>query len=536
MAACIQRCAAWRRYRHVLPEGAGDRHLCVRQRTDSVGAYAYLPNWPLAGRHKVQDEVREANMALPNQMEPSMNSKAVVSAIMVASLATGRLAFARLAKLALLSAALAWGSGAYAQVALNLSTGWNLLGNSSAAPIGVAATFGNAANITTVWRWNESGSKWALYAPSMTASALTTYAQSKGYDVLTSIAPKQGFWVNAASAVTLNGPLANGVTLVAGDLQPGWNLVGSADNKTPSQLHQALSSSLNAAGKAMVSAWAWDAQNRNWKFYAPSLEAQGGTALADYITNKGYLPFSTALSTADGFWLNIGAAGRAPVLLGTAGNFVILTKTGITDVPSSAITGNIGTSPISASFIGVTCPEISGTIYGVDAAYIGNGSTTCFAGNPPATNKTLVDNAVLDMGTAFNDAAERTTPDFTELYAGDISGRTLVPGLYKWGTGVLITGVGVTLAGGANDVWIFQIAQNLTVSNSAMITLSGGAQAKNIFWQVSGQTTLGTAADFKGIILCQTLISLNTGAVMTGRALSQTAVTLDANTVTKPAL
>ena len=67
-----------------------------------------------------------------------------------------------------------------------------------------------------------------------------------------------------------------------------------------------------------------------------------------------------------------------------------------------------------------------------------------------------------------------------------------------------------------------------------MITLSGGAQAKNIFWQVSGQTTLGTAVDFKGIILSQTLISLNTGAVMNGRALAQTAVTLNANAVTKP--
>ena len=141
--------------------------------------------------------------------------------------------------------------------------------------------------------------------------------------------------------------------------------------------------------------------------------------------------------------------------------------------------------------------------------------------------------AVSDMETAFTDAAGRTSPDFTELYAGDISGKTLIPGLYKWGTGVLITD-GVTLSGGANDVWIFQIAQDLTVSNGAIVTLSGGAQAKNIFWQVSGQATLGTTADFKGIILSQTLISLNTGAVMNGRALAQTAVTLDANAITEP--
>jgi hypothetical protein len=142
--------------------------------------------------------------------------------------------------------------------------------------------------------------------------------------------------------------------------------------------------------------------------------------------------------------------------------------------------------------------------------------------------------AISDMQTAYTDAAGRSLPDFTELYAGDVTGKTLVPGLYKWSSGLLISAGGVTLAGGPNDVWIFQIAQDLTVSNSAIITLSGGAQAKNIFWQVAGQATLGTAADFKGILMSQTLISLNTGAVMNGRALAQTAVTLNATTITAP--
>ena len=117
--------------------------------------------------------------------------------------------------------------------------------------------------------------------------------------------------------------------------------------------------------------------------------------------------------------------------------------------------------------------------------------------------------------------------------AGNIAGLTLVPGLYKWGTGVSLPGT-VTLTGGANDVWIFQVAQNLTVGNGAIVTLSGGALAKNVFWQVAGQATLGTTADFKGIILSKTLISFNTGAQITGRALAQTAVTLNATTVTNP--
>jgi hypothetical protein len=137
------------------------------------------------------------------------------------------------------------------------------------------------------------------------------------------------------------------------------------------------------------------------------------------------------------------------------------------------------------------------------------------------------------MQTAYTDAAGRSLPDFTELGAGNIDGMTLVPGLYKWGTAVTIPS-GVTLAGGANDVWIFQIAQGLTVGNGAIVTLSGGAQAKNIFWQVAGQTTLGTTSDVKGIVLCQTAIVLNTGAVINGRALSQTAITLIANTIAKP--
>jgi len=227
------------------------------------------------------------------------------------------------------------------------------------------------------------------------------------------------------------------------------------------------------------------------------------------------------------------ALGPAPVNLGTAGNFVILAKTGVSTTGTTAIVGDVGLSPAAATYMTGFSPVADSTnVFSTSSLVTGNLYAANYAVPTPANMTT----AVSDMETAFTDAAGRATPDFTELYAGDISGRTLVPGLYKWGTGVLITGVGVTLAGGANDVWIFQIAQNLTVSNSAMITLSGGAQAKNIFWQVSGQTTLGTAADFKGIILCQTLISLNTGAVMTGRALSQTAVTLDANTVTKPAL
>jgi hypothetical protein len=215
--------------------------------------------------------------------------------------------------------------------------------------------------------------------------------------------------------------------------------------------------------------------------------------------------------------------GPAPVNLRSSGSFVILTKSGITNVPTSAITGDIGTSPITGAAIGLECAEVTGTIYTVDAA-----GPAC-----RIQDAVKLTAAVGDMQLAYTDAAGRTLPDFTELGAGDISGMTLIPGLYKWSSSVGIT-TGVTLTGGAEDVWIFQTAADLSAESGAIVTLAGGAQAKNIFWQVTGQTTLNTSAQFKGIILCQTLIAMKTGATLNGRAMAQTAVTLEQNAVTQP--
>jgi len=148
-------------------------------------------------------------------------------------------------------------------------------------------------------------------------------------------------------------------------------------------------------------------------------------------------------------------------------------------------------------------------------------------------NPTRLTAAVLDMETAYNDAAGRSNPDVTELGRGLIGGMTLAPGLYKWSTGVTMH-TDVTLSGSSNDVWIFQIAGNLIQSNGVTIHLKGGAQAKNIFWQVAGLTMLGTTSNFEGIILCRTLIAVQTHASVNGRLFSQTAVTLEMNKITKP--
>jgi len=222
------------------------------------------------------------------------------------------------------------------------------------------------------------------------------------------------------------------------------------------------------------------------------------------------------------------AAGPAPVNLGTAGNFRILAKTGISTTGTTSVTGNIGVSPAAATSItGFGLIMDSSGTFSTSALVTGNVYAADYASPTP----TMMTTAISDMETAYTDAAGRTNPDHTELGAGDITSMTLAPGLYKWSTGVLIGAAGVTLSGGPSDVWIFQIAQDLTVANGAIVTLSGGAQVTNIFWQVAGQVTLGTTSQFKGIILCQTLIEMNTGAKLEGRALAQTAVTLDSNNV-----
>ncbi len=219
------------------------------------------------------------------------------------------------------------------------------------------------------------------------------------------------------------------------------------------------------------------------------------------------------------------AAAQAPVHLGSAGTFTILSKTGITDVYASAIVGDVGTSPITGAALLLSCGEVTGNIYTVDAA----GPLPC-----TTTDATFLTSAVGDMGFAYDDAAGRQSPDFIELGAGEIGGLTLAPGLYKWGTGLLIT-TDVTLSGGPNDVWIFQVAGTLNQGNATRVTLAGGALPKNIFWQVAGAVTIGTTAHFEGIILAKTMIAVNTGASVNGRLLAQTAVTLQMNAVTQPA-
>jgi len=226
--------------------------------------------------------------------------------------------------------------------------------------------------------------------------------------------------------------------------------------------------------------------------------------------------------------------GPGNINLGGAAIYTILSKTGISTTGLTSITGNIGVSPNAA--VGITgfglimdpsnvfsksSPSslVSGNVYAAD-----------YAAPTPANIST----AVTDMQTAFTTANGLTTTVITELGAGNITGMTLVPGLYKWSTGLLISASGVTLTGGPNDTWVFQIGQGMTVANGANIHLAGGAQAKNIYWITASDAVIGSTVNFSGNVLSMTLISVNTGSTVTGRLLGQTAVTLNAATVILP--
>lgn len=258
---------------------------------------------------------------------------------------------------------------------------------------------------------------------------------------------------------------------------------------------------------------------KNTKFTAtvgPGAKSAPGVALA-----KSYAwSFTTGDTVAAGL----------PVNLGKAGTFVILAKSGVSTVPTSAVTGNVGVSPAAASFItGFALTADSSNVFSTASQVTGKLYAANYAPPTPSNMTT----AIGDMQTAFTDAAGRA-PGVTELGAGNIGGMTLTAGVYKWGTGLLIP-TNVTLTGSATDVWVFQIAQSLTMSSGAKVLLAGGALPKNIFWQVSGLADLGTTAHCEGVILSQTSIKLRTGASINGRLLAQTSVDIEGATVVEPA-
>jgi len=229
--------------------------------------------------------------------------------------------------------------------------------------------------------------------------------------------------------------------------------------------------------------------------------------------------------------------GPDPVLLGSAGDYVILAETTVTNTLGfSDITGDIGLSPgFSAALAGfalvaggtsATSSDVTGLLYAADMT------------EPTPTNLGL---AIGDKLIAYNDAAARASTDpelspteyFLDFNSGNLGGQTLAPGLYEFTTAITIPG-NVTFSGGPNDVWILQTPGTLSISANMDVILAGFAVPGNIFWQVTTIATLGAGAQFQGIILAGTDIVMETGASLVGRALSATQVTLDSVTVVGP--
>lgn len=257
----------------------------------------------------------------------------------------------------------------------------------------------------------------------------------------------------------------------------------------------------------------------------PALVAGCGAAGGDGGTDPGLV------ITAAGAGSGVGDLGRGPkpVDLKMAGNFVILAEEAITDVSPSTVIGDVGLTPAVGTLISLTCPEVTGVIYTVDTAV------------PPSpcrvTNASRLNTAKNDGVSAFFDAKGRA-PDYVDLDAGNIGGRNLGPATYNWNTPVVIPS-NLTLTGGPNDVWIFQIWQpdqnaiSLSVASGVQIVLAGGALPQNVYWEI-GSADLGPGSQFKGVIIADFSVVMGTGASIDGRVLAGSAANLDQNTVTQP--
>ncbi|MCX6702173.1 MAG: ice-binding family protein [Candidatus Zambryskibacteria bacterium] len=222
-------------------------------------------------------------------------------------------------------------------------------------------------------------------------------------------------------------------------------------------------------------------------------------------------------------------AATAPDL-GAAANFVVLSHAGITNIPTSIITGNIGTDGVGSSITGFSvptnCPEVTGTVYAIDAT-----GPVC-----ATIDATLLGTAMTDMQNAYTTANGQGpgVDTFLNPGAGEIGSLSLAPGVYTF-TGVSINvliSTDLTLNGNATDVWIFQIPGTFNVAPNIKVTLTGGAVPANVFWVVAGATTLHEGSTLEGNILDHTSIAMQSGAKLYGRALAATeSITLSANTI-----
>ena len=202
-----------------------------------------------------------------------------------------------------------------------------------------------------------------------------------------------------------------------------------------------------------------------------------------------------------------------PINLGTAASYGVLGASTVTNTGPTIVDGDLGLSPGTSitGFGGAPDGVVTGTVHATDAA---------------ATQ------AQSDATTAYNVAAS-LTPTTTGI--SELNGLSLSPGVYTGGALALSDNGALTLAGSAQSVWVFQAASTLTIGSATHITITGGASACNVFWQVGSSATIGTAAQFQGTVLAQQSVTATTSATVVGRLIASiAAVTLDTNTITAP--
>jgi hypothetical protein len=227
----------------------------------------------------------------------------------------------------------------------------------------------------------------------------------------------------------------------------------------------------------------------------------------------------------------LGTAGS----LGSAASYAILAKTGVDTNPTSAVTGNVGLSPAAKTFLTGWSQADDVTNSFATSAQVAAPYRLYAANNSGGTTSVDLTAAVLSMEAAYTDAAGRPAGVGPNLNrgAGTLTSDTLVAGTYTWSSALNIP-TDLTFSGSATDVWILQIGGTLDMAAAKNVILIGGALPQNIFWQVSGVVTIGANTHFEGIILGKTIINFGNLASIDGRLLAQTAVNIDATTVTQP--
>ncbi|HUS31400.1 MAG TPA: ice-binding family protein [Kofleriaceae bacterium] len=231
------------------------------------------------------------------------------------------------------------------------------------------------------------------------------------------------------------------------------------------------------------------------------------------ITTGAADPQGATLASDHVWTFTTGACSQAAVAMRGAGNYGVLAGSTVTNTGPTSVTGDLGLSPGTA-VTGFPPGTLVGTMHAGDST-----SATANA----------------DLTTAYNDAAGRTLCPVT--VAGNLGGMTLAPGLYKSTSSLEISSGDLTLDAQGDDdaVFIFQMASTLTTTSGRQVILAGGANARNVYWQVGSSATLGTTSAFRGTIMADQAITLENGATLNGRALARIAgVTLANNTIVKP--